>query len=335
MNFEYIEPDSITQFLNGEGLMCDFKSVAPSFAYTTYYFNFVSYPKNSILKKAIQNLERFTGSELEYHEGGAPNQFIISVKNEKRIFPAFLDYCNILASAPSGSMLLGLDEQNQPITASIYDTKSIFIGGASGGGKSVALHNLITSLMCYSNFEYAFIDLKKCEFEIYKNLPSLIAPVANAFNDAIKLLKRINDIIDKRYRIMAKKRIRKATEQDFQTLVCFIDEYALLTSQNQKDIDALVSRIASIGRACNCYIVIATQHATNAVISNTIRSNLQSRIGLRCMNTAQSMNIIGDSILTSLIGLGDAVISIDGVPKNKHVQICSLSDDDLQKIYNL
>lgn len=333
MNFEYITPGEISDFLNSQGLLCDFCKISPSFAFTSYYFTFLIYPKNSILKTAINNLKRYIGIDLEYKEGGASNQFIITIKNKKRIFPGFFDYCNILKTAPSGSMLLGVDTENKPFTATIYDTKSIFIGGASGGGKSVALHNLITSLMCFSKFEYAFIDLKKCEFEFYKGLSNLIAPVANTFSEAVKVLKHINDIIDKRYKVMSKKHIRKATENDFQTLVCFIDEYALLTSINQKEIDTLVSRIASVGRACNCYVVIATQHATNVVISNTIRSNLQSRIGLRCMNTAQSLNIIGSPELTSLIGYGDALLSIDGMPGLKHVQVCSINDDDLDLIY--
>lgn len=334
MDINYIDENSITSFLNGSGLLCEFTDVNISCNYTIYNFKYITFPKNNIIKTCILNLKRFTGRDIIFNDGTCPSGFQIKITNLKRLKVLFKNYHQELSTAPAYSIALGVKEDNTLLTASLFEMKSIFIGGSSGGGKSVALHNIITSLICYNKIYLAFIDLKCCEFEFYKNLKNLVAPVANTFAGAIKVLNKINDIIDCRYRKMKKLKIRTAPPEEFTPLICFIDEYALLTSANQQQVDALVSRIASVGRACNVFIVVATQHAVNSTISNTIRSNLQSRIGLRCTNTAQSMNIIGSGVLTSLLGCGDSYISIDGRPELERTQILYLSDDDLNEIYN-
>lgn len=334
MNINYIDENSITNFLNQNGIICEFIDVNISCNYTIYNFKYLIFPKNSIIKNCILNFKRFTGREVVFNDGFCPSSFQIKITNLERLKVPFSNYCQQLASAPAYSIALGVKEDNTLLTASLFETKSIFIGGSSGGGKSVALHNIITSLICYNNIYLSFIDLKCCEFEFYKNLKNLVSPVANTFAGAIKNLNKINDIIDTRYKKMKKLKIRTAPVDEFTPIVCFIDEYALLTSIDQKQVDSLVSRIASVGRACNVFIVVATQHAVNGTISNTIRSNLQSRIGLRCTNTAQSMNIIGSGVLTELLGCGDSYISIDGRPKLERTQILYLSDNDLNNIYN-
>lgn len=336
-NIEYYSSDSIVEFLQQNKIYVKAIEVYPSFAFTTYLMEFIEIPKLSYFNQVLKRLEIYLGSSIKYTDKFISNGFKLSVKNSKRIYPDFLSYCDNLKGCKPGSMLLGLDEMNKPVIENIENTKSILIGGSSGGGKSVALHNIINSLLCFTDYhdiKVAFIDLKQCEFKFYKDSSSLMLPIANDYASAINTLKHINSIIDKRYKYMQENGIRKATTKDFPIQITFIDEYAMLTAINQTEVDNLVSRIASVGRACNCYIVIATQHAINKVISNTIRANLQSRIGLRAMNIAQSSAIIGTRDLIDLIGYGDSYLLIDGQSGLKHVQICNITDDDLKEMWD-
>lgn len=331
MEIEYISKDTIENFYNVNGIDVVIDNVYPSFAYTTYYLKLNTMPKIAVLKRLLGELEVYIGTSVKMEFKVASMTFKLVIKNRKRVYPTFFEYCNALKDKPT-CMLLGVDEENKPIVYSIHDTKSMLIGGSAGGGKSVAMHNLICSLMCYSNdkqVRFAFIDLKQCELPRYDKLKRSVMNCATTYDKAIETLEYLNVLIDERYSYMREKGIRKASEKDFPTIVCFIDEYAMLTSINQDKVDKLVSRIASTGRACNIYVIVATQHAVNSTISNTIRANLQSRIGLRSTNIAQSNNIIGSRDCVDLLGYGDSYLSIDGVSGLIHSQFTFISDNDL------
>ena len=68
--------------------------------------------------------------------------FCLSIPRENRAFPKFEEHHTVLAGKPAGEILFGVNERGIPITRNIRKTKSILIGGASGGGKSVYLSGL-------------------------------------------------------------------------------------------------------------------------------------------------------------------------------------------------
>ena len=80
------------------------------------------------------------------------------------------------------------------------------------------------------------------------------------------------------------------------------------------------------------FIVVATQHAISSIISNTIKSNLQSRVGLRTSNMAQSSCIIGTRDCVDLLGYGDSFISFDGVAGLQRVQVCNIDERVINEI---
>ena len=333
MKISYYNPTFVINVMRDCGIACDCRQVFPSCTYTTYVMDYLDYTTNSELKKAIKWLEKKIGKEVIYNEVGTKvGTFTISIPNSKRMFMNYKDNHTLLNSKPNGELLLGVDSMNKGITANIKDTKSILVGGASGGGKSVCMNNLICSLIQHSsNTKICLIDLKKCEFSSYAKCKKLLYPIATEYDSAITILNNLLNEINRRYQYMQSKGIRQATENHFDTIVCFIDEYAMLTSINQQEVDKLVGQISAVGRACTVYLVIATQMPTNKVISNTIRSNIQSRICLRTMNTAQSVAILGTRDGVDLLGYGDAYLSLDGVAGLKRVQVFFITGEDIEK----
>lgn len=259
--------------------------------------------------------------------------FCLEFVREQRDFPRFIAYHTNLVGKPTGEILFGIDDNGQPITRNIRQTKSILIASSSGGGKSVLLSNIICSLACYSKpseLSMTLIDLKRCEFSLFRNLGHLNHEVITDYTTALDTLKAIRGIIDSRYEKMEQLGIRQATTDQFPIMCIIIDEYAELASRgNKQELDSTVASISATGRACNVFLIIATQHAVGSIISNVIKSNMQTKIGLRTTNTAQSICAIGSRDCVDLLGYGDSFIHFDGTAQLKRVQVCNLTDADI------
>lgn len=261
--------------------------------------------------------------------------FALSISREnERFFPRALNYsptkCN-------GDMFIGIDEDGEPVVKNLKQTKSILIAGSTGGGKSVTLSSMIMSLARSSvqAVHMVLIDLKKVEFSLYEDLPHLITPPISEPQEAVNMLRDVLSEISRRYSQMEKMHRRSMSFEEMNALVIFIDEYAELATSgavNKRELEALVSRIAATGRACNVYLVISTQHPVKDIISNTIKVNLPSKIGLRTANSAQSVTIIGSRDCCDLLGKGDAIIAIDG-EQPQRVQVPYLSDEDIDYLF--
>lgn len=300
-----------------------------------YHFDLLNPLDYHKVNKTAKCLSSMIHKEVEVRQSSSAS-FCYVIARDLRDFPNFTTYHSALKGKPAGEILFGLDETGKPITRNIRETKSILIGGSSGGGKSVCLTNILSSLICYSKPEecgLALIDLKRCEFELFKNSDHLVCPVQFEYQGAYKMLKDVKQTIEKRYIQMQKQGIRKATIDKFPILVVVIDEYAeLARHSNKNELDDIVSSIASTGRACNVFIIVATQHAISSIISNTIKSNLQSRIGLKTTNIAQSSCILGVKDCIHLLGYGDSYMQFDGVVGLHRIQVCNLQDEEINSI---
>lgn len=325
-----INLDNLSNIINNLSILNEKIDFQVGATFTKYNFKLKKAYTESQLNTFLQKLKRVVGKKCFIAPIEKPMTLSIYIENETRQYPKYLHNCNELKNHSSGSMLFGIDLDGNKVIYNIQKTKSILVAGSTGGGKSVCMNNLIMSLAQYSSddVEINLIDLKQVEFSIYAYM-KCVKYLAIDFTNAIYILKDVCKEIDKRYKKMRELGIRQATTKEFKINITFIDEYAQLTAQNQSKVDELVSKIASVGRACNCYLVIATQHPTNKTISNIIRSNIPSRIGLRCTNTAQSVNVLGSRECTELLGYGDAYLSIDGVKDLKRVQVCNITEDDI------
>ena len=132
---------------------------------------------------------------------------------------------------------------------------------------------------------------------------------------------------------MKKNNIRKSLEKP---IILIIDEYAQLFNNNKdkRIINNLISKIGAVGRACNCYLFLATQHPTNENLNNTIRANLQSRIGLKAQSPQQSKNIINMLGLEKLKHAGDCIVWINGKSPER-LKVPFISDNLLNKIESI
>ena len=335
MEFQIYTGESIAESLTVLGVPSVFIDKTITCTTIKYHFNLENITKLPKVKKVAELLS------ASFHEpikvlSSQIGHFCLEFTRKEREFPNFMCSHKHLANKPAGEILFGIDGNGEPNTRNIMKTKSIMIAGSSGGGKSVLLSNIICSLACYSKPEelsMTLIDLKRCEFGMYKNLCHLNHEVITDYTSALSMLNNIRQVIDTRYTRMEQMGIRQATTDKFPIICVIIDEYAELASRgNKQELDSTVASIAATGRACNVFLIIATQHAVGSIISNVIKSNMQTKIGLRTTNVAQSICAIGTRDCVDLLGSGDSFIHFDGQAELKRVQVCNLSDEDIYGI---
>lgn len=335
MEFQIYTGESIAESLTALGLPSAFINKTITCTTIKYHFNLENITKLPKVKKVAELLSATCHEPIKVLSSQI-GHFCLEFTRKEREFPKFMSWHKELANKPAGEILFGVDDNGQPITRNIMKTKSIMIAGSSGGGKSVLLSNIICSLACYSKPEelsLTLIDLKRCEFGMYKNLCHLNHEVITDYTSAITMLNTIRQVIDARYTQMEQMGIRQATTDKFPIICVIIDEYAELASRgNKQELDSTVASIAATGRACNVFLIIATQHAVGSIISNVIKSNMQTKIGLRTTNVAQSICAIGTRDCVDLLGYGDSFIHFDGQAELKRVQVCNLSDEDIYGI---
>lgn len=294
------------------------------------------------LNLIIKTLEKILNTNIKYNFN--ENNIILYIESHENIIINNFDYIlkKGMETNPENKnndlIFLGIDKTtNAPIYESLNNTKSILVGGTSGCGKSILLHNIILSYLLLNKENYLFlIDPKFTEFSFYnkrilKN--RLVFESGNSFQDYIKILSFLENVLKSRFQTMKKKQLQKSTESP---ILLVVDEYAQ-TFQNIKEkkiINNYIMKLSSLGRACNIFLILATQHPTNENINNAIRANLQSRIALKCENIQQSKNIIDTTEATRITNAGEGVLKIDGKINKFFIKSCMLSSESIKKYIN-
>jgi S-DNA-T family DNA segregation ATPase FtsK/SpoIIIE len=106
---------------------------------------------------------------------------------------------------------LGRDISGTPHYVNIAKMPHGLIAGATGSGKSVAIHAVITSLL-YRNgpnqLRFIMVDPKRVELTLYNGIPHLLTPVITDPKKAIISLKWAAKEMDRRYNILEGEQVR-------------------------------------------------------------------------------------------------------------------------------
>ena len=92
------------------------------------------------------------------------------------------------------------------------------------------------------------------------------------------------------------------------SILCVIDEFADLMMQAPKRVEASVTRLGQLGRACGVHLVLGTQSPHAKVLSGLIKANIPARIALRVASGVHSRVAIDQGGAEDLLGRGDALL---------------------------
>ena len=236
------------------------------------------------------------------------------------------------------------------------------IAGTTGSGKSVAIHNLIISLLFRNSpdqLRFIMVDPKRVELTLYNGIPHLLTPVITdaklvlrALKWAIKEMERRLDILqsvkaqnistyhEKVYRPAKTAFEEKGSPEEERDelpeplpyIVIIIDELADLMSTYPKELEACIVRLAQMSRAVGIHLILSTQRPSVNVITGTIKANIPTRVALNVASQIDSRTILDQAGAEKLLGKGDMLFLSNESPKPIRLQSAFVSDDEVMKV---
>ena len=241
----------------------------------------------------------------------------------------------------------------------------LLIAGSTGSGKSVGINMIISSLLFTkhpSEVKFILIDPKKIELSFYNNLrkhylavsPDLDEEIITIPQNAVLMLKSIENEMEKRYDKLAKAGVRNIVDYNKKVsdpktkpldtelikhhhlpyLVVIIDELADLMITAGKEVEEPITRLAQLARAVGIHLVLATQRPSVNVITGVIKANFSARIAYQVATKIDSRTILDMNGAEQLLGKGDMLFLPTGAPKPFRIQNAFISTDEVERITN-
>jgi S-DNA-T family DNA segregation ATPase FtsK/SpoIIIE len=255
---------------------------------------------------------------------------------------SLMNYPEFMQSGPLG-FVLGRDVSGEPIFANIEKMPHILIAGATGSGKSILVHSLITSLL-YKNspatLRLVLIDPKRVELSMYDGIPHLITPVITENKKALGVLKWAIQEMDRRYEILQRAGSRDVKsynakskpEDQLPFILIGIDEMADLMSSFGREVEGAIVRLAQMARATGIHLLLATQRPSVEVITGLIKANIPARVALQVASQIDSRTILDGAGAEKLLGHGDLLFLSAELSKPKRIQGSYITEEELKSV---
>lgn len=270
-----------------------------------------------------------------------PNKVVSVVRLRNLIDnPAFVE-------APPLTICLGRDVSGNPQYADIEKMPHVLIAGATGSGKSICLHSLLTSLL-YKNFpqmlKLLIIDPKRIELAAYNGIPHLLAPIITDRNKALAALRWGVKEMERRYEALSEYHVRNISSYNSQVakgktdgsimpyIMIVIDELADLMSVSPKEVEGAIVRLAQMSRAVGIHLVVSTQRPSVEVITGLIKANIPCRIAFQVPSLVDSRTILDMSGAEKLVGSGDMLFLSQDLAKPRRIQGGFVSEKEVKNI---
>ncbi|MBW2219653.1 MAG: DNA translocase FtsK, partial [Deltaproteobacteria bacterium] len=250
------------------------------------------------------------------------------------------------------TLCLGKDIIGHPVVAELDKMPHLLIAGATGTGKSVALHAMICSLLYKSTpdeVKLIMIDPKRIELSNYDGIPHLITPVVTDIKKATNALFWAVHEMEKRYELLSERKARhirqynqkidmegKTAEgevwEKLPYIVVVIDELADLMIASSRDVEVALTRLAQMARAAGIHLILATQRPSVDVLTGIIKANFPTRLTFQVSSRTDSRTIIDTSGAENLLGNGDMLFLPPGTSKLQRIHGAYISESELAGI---
>jgi S-DNA-T family DNA segregation ATPase FtsK/SpoIIIE len=216
---------------------------------------------------------------------------------------------------------LGVGLENQTVSVDLGgNDPHLMVAGATGSGKSVALHNAIGQLagrFSPDELGFVFIDVKRVEMASYRYMPHNLAR-GKAIDTAEKAVEAVSALVtetESRYQKMQRQGARHIAQMQMKRIILVVDELADLLLYDRglrKEIEEALVRLAQIGRAAGVHVIVATQRPSADVVTGILKANIPTRIAFKVATGVDSRVILDQSGAERLQGAGDGLLLKEG-----------------------
>lgn len=244
----------------------------------------------------------------------------------------------------SGNLVfvLGRDVSGEPVFPNLEKMPHLLIAGATGSGKSVAIHAILTSFL-YKNspdtLKLILIDPKRVELSLYEGLPHLISSVVTDTKKAVNVFRWAINEMDRRYQLLEQSGSRDIKSYNSQNndnslpyLVIVVDELADLMASFGREVEGSIVRLAQMARATGIHLILSTQRPSVDVLTGLIKANITARIALQVASQIDSRTILDMAGAEKLLGGGDLLFVSGELSKPKRIQGAYISEEETKKV---
>ena len=249
--------------------------------------------------------------------------------------------------------------------ANLAKMPHVLVAGATGSGKSVTIHAIITSLLYRNSPEalrFIMIDPKRVELTLYNKIPHLLTPVITDAKKTILALKWATKEMDRRYDILESKAVKDIDSyhknilapavkkiadlkksgkynpekdmvpEEMPFIVIVIDELADIMMAYPRELEAGIVRLAQMSRAVGIHLILSTQRPSVNVITGIIKANIPTRIALQVVSQIDSRTILDTPGAEKLLGAGDMLYVGGEMSKPVRIQSAFVSEKEVKDI---
>lgn len=242
---------------------------------------------------------------------------------------------------------LGKDISGEPVITDLEPMPHLLIAGTTGSGKSVCLHSIIMSLLFKktpNELRFILIDTKMIELTLYSGIPHLYCEVVHNPREAPRVLKKVLEEMDSRFRVMnylgarnIEQYNRMATRRSDEypvvpRIVVAIDEMADLMLTAPKEIEEYVTRLSQMARAAGIHLIAATQRPSVDVVTGVIKANFPARIAFKVVSKIDSRTILDTQGAEHLLGAGDMLFLRPGTSRPQRVHGAYVSHEEIKRV---
>lgn len=264
-------------------------------------------------------------------------------------------------------VVLGRTLNNDVFTFDLADAQHLLIAGATGTGKTVALYDIMLSLLFRkrpSDLQFVLIDPKNVEFSQFSPIAKWFFASIEGTNeenaivtDCDTAIRTLNSLVkeqENRYTLLmdagaknikeynekfssglldTSKEIRAGLHHHYLPyIVTIFDEYGDYIMQSGAAIETPVARVSQLGRGVGLHMILTTQRPSVRIVTGIIKANFPTRIALRTQSVIDSRTIIDARGAEQLIGRGDALCSAGS--NEVRIQCAFVEDNEIETIVN-
>ena len=215
----------------------------------------------ALVIKWLLNKEDKKELSKEEEKESQPDLSILDNSEIKKLLNSFEKKDNIIP--------IGWNEKEEVEVLDLNQIKNLLIIGTTGGGKSICLNEIITSIaLTYSSEDYKIVtmDTSMVELSSFNGLPHYLKDTLISPSDIIDEIEEIEKEVQRR-------------SNDSKPLIVLIDDFYDICSYDERVLPT-IEKLLEKSKTKNVYLILATDTPTKNIITDKVKEQIDGTIYL-------------------------------------------------------